>query len=212
MVHSGVVPSQFQNERDRSWFEAEFGIPEGAHVIGMMAQLIERKGHRYLFAAAPRILASHPDVRFLLLGTGPIRKKLDQLVRLLDLSDKVIFAGFRDDIERILPNLDMVVHPALREGLGVSLVQSACAGLPIVASAAGGIPEIVRDGETGLLVQPGDSLVLADAVIRLLNDPKRACQLGENARRLAEAEFSVDSMVEGNLRVYMDTLAQSFPR
>lgn len=206
MVRSAVVVEQFQLERDRSWFQSEFSVPEDVPVIGVIAQLIERKGHRYLFEAVPDILKEFPDTQFILLGKGPMRQQLEHLASEMGIGKSVIFAGFRADIEKILPNLDIVVHPALREGLGVSLIQAACAGRPMVASGVGGIPEIVRDGQTGLLVNPADSQAIGKCILTLLRNPDLAQKLGENARKLAETEFSIDGMVEGNLRVYREVL------
>jgi len=206
LVHSAIAPSDYQTERNRAWFEAEFGVPEDVPVIGSIARLIDLKGHRYLFAAIPEILKEFPTARFLLFGEGPLRSKLEGLMRDLGIEGAVTFAGFRTDIGRILPNLDLLVHPATREGLGVSLLQASSAGLPIIATAVGGIPEVVRDGSTGLLVPSEDVGAIVSSTLRLLRDRELARRLGENARRLAESEFSVDSMVEGNLRVYHECL------
>lgn len=206
MVHSAVVSDSDVFRRDRGWLKSEFGIPEDAPVIGTIAQLIERKGHKYLFAAIPEILKEFPSARFLMLGEGPIRADLEAYVSDLGVGNTVIFAGFRTDIARILPNLDLLVHPALREGLGVCLLQAASAGLPIVATEAGGIPEIVRNEETGLLIPPEDSDAVACSVLRLLRDKDLSGILGENARRIVETEFSVENMVEGNIRVYNKVL------
>lgn len=209
LVHSAVVTSRFQCNRDRDWFESEFGITQDAPVIGVIAQLIDRKGHKYLFSAVPDIVKAFPGARFLVFGKGPLKSQLEGLVREVGISEAVRFVGFRDDMERVMPNLDVVVHPALREGLGVSLLQAALVGVPIVASAVGGIPEIVRDGETGFLIPPEDADAISASVLKLLRDRDMASHFGENGRRLVHSEFSVDQMVEGNLRVYRDVLSNA---
>lgn len=209
LVHSAVLTSQFQYQRDRKWFESEFGVSEDTQVIGVIAQLIDRKGHRYLLSALPEIIEEFPSVRVLAFGKGPLQSQLESLVLEQGISDYVQFVGFRTDMDRILPNLDIVVHPALREGLGVSLLQASLVGVPIVASAVGGIPEIVIDGETGFLTQPGDVDAISRSVLKLLRDRELAKQLGENGRKLVFSEFSVDQMVEGNLRVYHDVLKRA---
>ncbi|MDN5872257.1 MAG: glycosyltransferase, partial [Nitrococcus sp.] len=112
------------------------------------------------------------------------------------------FAGFRNDLPRVLPNLELVVHPARREGLGVALLQAAACGVPTVACRAGGIPEAVRDGENGLLVEPGDTGALASAVNRLLAEPALARRYGAAGRVLVQRAFSIEAMVRGNLAVY----------
>jgi glycosyltransferase involved in cell wall biosynthesis len=120
----------------------------------------------------------------------------------------VRLAGFREDLPGVLPCLDLVVHPATMEGLGVSLLQAASAGVPIVASNAGGMPEAVRDGLNGLLVPPGDVAALGAAVGRLLRQPALAKRMGRAGRVLMRSEFSIDVMVEGNLTVYRELLTE----
>jgi glycosyltransferase involved in cell wall biosynthesis len=114
----------------------------------------------------------------------------------------VRLAGFREDLEQLLPCLDVLVHPADKEGLGVTLLQAAASGVPIVASAAGGMPEVVKDGFNGYLVPPGDAEAIACAVLRLLEAPEQAKTLGRQGRTLVQAEFSLSAMVQGNLQVY----------
>ena len=118
------------------------------------------------------------------------------------IDSQVVFAGFRDDMPRIVPNLDLVVHPAAMEGLGVSLLQAAAAGVPIVACRAGGIPEAVRSGINGVLVDPGHIPELAREIQGLLRNPGQMTALGAGGKQLVQAEFSVDAMVDGNLAVY----------
>jgi glycosyltransferase involved in cell wall biosynthesis len=175
-------------------------------VIGMVAQLIPRKGHRHLLAALPAVFARHPDAQVVLLGRGPLLEALHAAIDAHGWQGRVRLLGFRDDLPRLLPCLDLLVHPAEREGLGVSLLQAAACGVPIVASAAGGMPEAVRDN--GLLVPPGDVPALASAMTGLLDDPARRTQMGLAGRRLMEQAFSVAAMVAGNVAVYHRLLAQ----
>ncbi len=114
--------------------------------------------------------------------------------------------GFRDDLPRILPALDLLVHPASMEGLGVALLQAAACGIPIVAGRAGGIPEIVHDGENGWLVEPDDSSALAERINTLLDHPEQAAAFGAAGRRLVEQAFSIPAMAAGNLAIYRKTL------
>lgn len=208
VVRSAVDARPFQQGRDEAWFRAEFGLPEGGLAMGVVAQLIARKGHRFLLQALPELLSRFPNLHLLVFGKGPCEAELRQSIRKLRLEERVRLAGFRDDLARILPCLDLLVHPALMEGLGVSLLQAASAGVPIVASRAGGIPEAVRDGVNGFLVPPGDVEALTGAIVRVLADPALARRLGEAGRELVEREFSVDGMVEGNLRVYRELLRE----
>lgn len=184
------------------WFRSEFSLGEQGKSVGMIAQFIERKGHLFLLQAMPAVLSACPKTVFLFFGQGPLLPRIKKEVKDLGLKDRVRFAGFRHDLERILPCLDLVVHPALLEGLGVSLLQAAAARRPIVAFAAGGIPEVVRSGVNGLLVQPGEYRALAEAMIAILGNDSLARKMGEAGQALVEEEFSITRMVAGNLRVY----------
>ncbi|MCU0734565.1 MAG: glycosyltransferase [Methylotetracoccus sp.] len=208
-VRDAVDPGPFQQSCDKAWFGAEFGLPARSRVLGVVAQLIPRKGHATLLGAMPALLAEFPDLRLIFFGQGPLEGELRASIALLGLSEQVQLAGFRTDLPKILGCLDLLVHPAFREGLGVSLLQASSAGVPIVACRAGGIPEAVRDGVNGLLVPPGDSSALGAAIARLLRDPDLARRLGEAGRALVQREFSVDAMVEGNLQVYRELLGSA---
>lgn len=205
-VPSAVDPTPYAHACERGWFSAEFGLPPAARALGVIAQLIPRKGHRQLLAALPPLLQRCPELHVLFFGQGPLYEELAARIAVPPYRDRVRLAGFRADLPRLLPCLYGVVHPAEREGLGVSLLQAAAAGVPIVASRAGGIPEAVRDGVNGLLVPPGDPAALTQALGRLLDDPDLAAGLGRAGRRLVQEEFSLDRMVEGNRRIYTAVL------
>lgn len=208
-VRSAVDWRRYGGVREDRWFRAEFGLPEGSRVIGVVAQLIARKGHRLLLEAMPALVRRFPELRLILFGQGPLEQAVRADIRRLGLAGHVQLAGFRDDLPRILPCLELLVHPAWMEGLGVALLQAASAGVPIVACAAGGVPEAVRHGVNGLLVPPRDVEALGQAIGRLLEDPAAARRMGEAGRELVRREFSVEAMVEGNLRVYRELLGAS---
>lgn len=201
-IHSVVKVEDYQEARDRIWFAEQFGAPVEAPVIGVIAQLIPRKGHRYLLEILPDLRARFPALRIVFFGQGPLRQELEACVARVGLAEVVSFAGFRKDMSKILPCLDLVVHPALMEGLGVSLLQAAAAGVPIVGSRVGGIPEIVHDGLNGRLVEPGDTEQLYNAVSELLGDPVLARQFGAAGHDLVIHDFSVDAMVNQYLELY----------
>ena len=184
------------------------GAPGPSPLLGVAAQLIERKGHRDLIAALPAVVGAFPGIRVVFFGRGPLEGALRSEVERVGLGSRVLFAGFVQGLEGLLPCLDVLVHPAHAEGLGVILLQASAAGVPIVAARGGGIPEVVRDGVNGLLVPPGQPAALGAALLRLLGDRELANRLSEGGRSLSRSEFSVDSMVEGNLAVYRDTLGQ----
>lgn len=206
-VPSAVDVAHYQRGCDRPALEEAFGLEAAAIPVAMAAQFIERKGHRDLLAAWPTVVAAEPRARLLLFGQGPLREEMERLAAERGLADTVVFAGFRDDLERFLPCLRALAHPARMEGLGVTLLQAGAAGVPIVACPVGGIPEIVKDGETGYRVPPRDAEALAEALIRLVRDPQLAETLGGAARGHVEAHFAIEAMVAGNRRVYEVVLA-----
>ncbi len=201
-IHSAVDVATYDRPCDDPWFRREFALSPEDRVVGVVAQLIPRKGHRYLLDAAPAILKGCPETRFLFLGRGPLRERLEAMCRERGLLSKVIFAGFRNDLHRILPCLDLLVHPATMEGLGVSLLQASVARLPIVAGRAGGIPEIVEEGINGFLIPPGNTALLATRVVQILQDQGLSMRLGERGRQMVEQKFSVSAMVEAYHEIY----------
>lgn len=208
-VPSAVDVQRYQGCCERSWFIKEFGLQDNDRVIAVIAQLIRRKGHRYLLSCLPQVLQQFPDTHCLIFGQGALESEIQAQILELGLEGHAHLLGFRSDLERILPCLDMVVHPAEMEGLGVSLLQAAAASRPIVASRVGGIPEVVRHNVNGYLVDPGQSQQLAQALVALLADPVRADEMGQAGRRLVDREFSIEAMVQGNLDVYQQLLSCS---
>ncbi len=201
-VHSAVDVERFDQPAEREWFIETLGLPHNSRVLAVIAQLIYRKGHRHLFAALPEVIAQHPDIQVLLFGKGPLADELQQQIVQQGLSDHVRLIGFRDDLHRVMPNLYAVVHPADMEGLGVSLLQAAAAGVPLIGTRAGGIPEIVRDGENGILVAPQNVAQLRDALLKMLANESQARAWGEQGKQIVKEEFSIEAMVEGNFKVY----------
>ena len=206
VVRSAVDWQAYARPCARAAVAARLGVPAAGPWIAVVAQLIERKGHRFLLRALPPLARTYPGLAVFFFGQGPLAQTLAREAADLGLAGVVRLAGFRDDLADILPCLDILVHPALMEGLGVSLLQAASAGVPIVASRAGGIPEAVRDGENGLLVPPGDSAALGAALAALLADAERRHALGAGGRALMAREFSIDAMVQGNLAVYRELI------
>lgn len=207
VARSAVDPTPYRLPAGRDQLLNEFRLPGDATVAGVVAQLIPRKGHRYLFEALLRLRERHPKLHLICFGKGPEHGPLQQVARRLGVADRVQFAGFRTDLPRWVGALDLLVHPALMEGLGIALLQASAAGVPIVACRAGGIPEAVRDGVNGLLVPPADADALAGAISRLLTESGLAERLGKAGRELVDREFSADTMTETNVSIYRDLLA-----
>lgn len=206
-VRSAVDAAPYLPSVRKTEFLGEFALPSDAIVIGMVAQLIARKGHRYLLDAVAALRRSHPHLHVLLFGKGPLQNELTDEIAQRGLSDIVHFAGFRNDLPNWLGGLDILAHPADMEGLGVSLLQASAAAVPIVATRAGGLPEAVEDGVNGILVPPGDVAALTQALQQLLDDAALRQRLGAAGRSRVLSEFSIDAMVDGNLAVYSKVLA-----
>ncbi len=185
------------------------GLDCDARLVGMVAQFIPRKGHDVLFDALPAILERHPDTVILLFGQGAGEASWRAHVEAAGWRRSVRFVGFREDLERWLPTLEVLVHPATAEGLGVALLEAQACGVAVVASRAGGIPEAVVDGETAVLVAPGDAPALAGAVDALLADDARRLAMGAAGRRHVLAQHSIDAMSGAYARLYAQVLAEA---
>jgi glycosyltransferase involved in cell wall biosynthesis len=209
VVRSAVDWERFARPCRRAEVCERLTVGAEARLVGVVAQLIERKGHRFLIEALPPLLGEFPDLRVFFFGKGPAEENLRRRIEAVGLGHHILLAGFRTDLPDILPCLDLLVHPATMEGLGVSLLQASSAGVPVIASDAGGIPEAVRDGVNGLLVPPGDVPALRAAMATLLRDQSLAQRLGEGGAELMRREFSADTMAEGNLTVYQELVPES---
>jgi len=206
LVPSGVLPAACAPTWSRQKFLAEFDLAEEDFVIGMVAQLIPRKGHRYLLEALPQIHAAYVGTRVILFGAGALEPRLREAVERKQLGGVVRFAGYRPDLLEFLGHLQLVVHPALREGLGVSLLEAQAAGVPIVGFRAGGVVEAVNEGVTGTLVSPRDVDALAGAITHLAWHPRKRAALSAAARDWVADQFGVEGMVQGNLGVYREII------
>jgi len=199
-VHEGIDVARIQEVRPAS-VHAAFNLLPG-RVVGNVGALVPHKGQKYLVDAAPIVLRRVPDARFLILGQGELRPVLERQVAELRLGDHVVLAGFRSDVLALLKAFDVFVMSSVTEGLGTSLLDAMAAGRAIVATSAGGIPEVVEDGRTGLLVPPRDSAALADAIVRLLVDDDLRARMGRAGEARVGEQFNVDRMVDGTLASY----------
>lgn len=192
----------------RERVRAEFALPRDALIVAVVAQLIERKGHLRLLAALPELARAEPRLRVLCFGRGPLEPRLAREVDARGLAQVVTLAGFRGDLPRLMPGFDLVVHPAEREGLGLALLEAAAAGVPVVACAAGGVPDVVEHAVTGALVTGGDTAALREAIARLLASPEERARLGAAARARAERRFGVAGMVAAHVSLYERVLGE----
>jgi glycosyltransferase involved in cell wall biosynthesis len=183
--------------------EAPGSPGDGMPVVLTLARLDRQKGLPVLLEAASRV----PEARFLVAGEGPERPMLEAEIRRLELGGRVTLLGHRDDVPRLLADCDLFVLPSLYEGLPVSVLEAMAAGRPVVATAIGGTDEAVVDGETGLLVAPGNAEALAKKIREVLADPVLARRLGDAGRQRVVREFSAESMVRQVTNLYEELLA-----
>jgi glycosyltransferase involved in cell wall biosynthesis len=208
VVYNGVDISTFAGRSDRAEVRAELGVPVDAVLIGAVGRLTADKGGQdVLIRAVGRVRETCPQVRLVMVGDGPLRPGLEQLTAQLGLCDSVIFTGLRSDVPRLLGALDVFVLPSEREALPVAVLEAMAAGLPVVATRVGGLPEVVADGETGFLVPPGDVAALQGVLEKLAGDPALAARLGAAGQAHVQAHFTVQQMVRQVEQLY-DQLAQ----
>ena len=208
LVRSAIDAATCEPRWERAQFRDAFGLDDSHVAVVCVAQFIPRKGHRLLLEAWPEVSSACREARLLLFGRGPELAALEHDVRDSVSGATVHFAGFRSDLRDFLGCADLLVHPAEREGLGIALLEAQAAGVPVVAMRAGGMPEAVADGESGALVNPGDSRELARRMIRLLRDAELRQQLGAGGRRHVAEHFSPAAMVSGNLGVYREVIGE----
>ncbi len=193
-VFSGIDCETFQEgRRYREQVRAEWNVTPEEVVVGGVGRLEPVKGFAYFVEAAQLVLETFPKTRFVLVGDGSEREVLKTLAR--GLGDRFRFLGFRKDVPRVMSGLDILVVPSVNEGMGRVVLEAGAAGLPVVASAVGGIPDILLDGKTGILVPPKDSVALAEAIQRLIQDHALRFRMGADAMAYVTPRFSVDAMV-----------------
>jgi glycosyltransferase involved in cell wall biosynthesis len=194
-IHSGVDVKKFmQANGNRVEKRRSLGLDQNEAVIGFVGWLLPIKGPDYLLKAMDDVWHEHQEASLVLVGKGDMDVDLRAEARKKNANGKVKFLGWREDIDEIMPLFDMLVLPSLNEGMGRVLVEAMAAGKPVVASRVGGIPDLVRDGETGYLVPPADERALANGIKKLLDDPANAKQMGLRGQEHCR-QFSLEAMI-----------------
>jgi len=200
VIHSGVDVRRFiEGTKERTRKRKELGIPLDAIAVGYVGWLLPIKGVTYLVSAMAKVLERHPKSLLVLVGKGDDKAeeeiKLKEQVEKSGLDDKVRFLGWRSDVDEIMGCFDIFVLPSLNEGMGRVLVEAMAAGLPIVASRVGGIPDLLKDGQTGILVPPADATALENAIFDLIEDKEKRKRLGQAGTKMCQ-HYSTEAMVE----------------
>lgn len=200
-VYNGVDLSAFPSQPNRQKIRQEFGIT-GGPVLVMIARLTEAKGHRYLLQALPCLLETWPRLCCVFAGDGELRDQLHRLAVELAVEGSCRFVGVREDIADILAAADVVVLPSLSEGFPFVLLEALAMGCPVVASRVNGIPELIENHKTGLLVPARDPRALAAAIREMLSNPTAASKLGAAGRAVVRERFTVDRMVANTTAIF----------
>ena len=199
VVHSSVDPARLEAV---PLSRCELGVPEGVPLLGTAGALVGHKDHENLLMALPAVLREFPDLHLVIAGEGELRPALEAKIAALGLGKSVTLLGHREDVPRILRALDVYVSSSWSEGLGTSVLEALACEVPVVATAAGGVSEMVLHEKTGLLVPVRDPAALAASIVRALREPEHAKAMGRAGRALVLERFSVDRMVESTLKVY----------
>lgn len=208
-IYNGIDLSAFvnmDNAREREVARTELGIPQDANVLITVAVLRPPKGIQFMIRALPQVLTSHPNTYYLIVGSGSHQDILIAEADKAGVRKRVIFAGLRKDVPRLLAASDVFVLPTLTEALPTVLAEAMGAGLPVIASRVGGVPEMIADGQNGLLVEPEDPDSLSRACIRLLDRPGERATMGAAGWQIVNQKFSIERQVEQLKELYLEQL------
>lgn len=203
MIPNGIELDAYSCRIDRARKRRELELPDQGPILGVTARLAQPKGITYLLKALPRLCTRFPDLSILIAGTGNLFDGLNEEARQLGVGDRVRFLGLRLDIPELLQLFDVYVLPSISEGMPMSLIEAMAAGCAVVASDVGGIGNMIRSEESGLLVKSRSPDALSDAITRLLLDPQLRRRFGEAAARTAHARFSAAAMTRRYERLYL---------
>jgi len=212
LIHNGVDLDRYAEQDACCTLHEEYGMAPSAPIVGVVGRLEPEKGHPTLLDAWPRVLAEVPEAYLLVVGEGSRLEALQEQARALGISSKVVFTGRRDDVPAVTAALDVAVLPSYREAQGLTILEAMALSRPVVASNVGGIPEMVEDGVTGLLVPPHQPEPLAEAIVRLLRDHPLADTLARAGHDLVHRRFCVEAMVHAIEDLYEEARAVRWER
>jgi glycosyltransferase involved in cell wall biosynthesis len=208
VIHNAMLDSvETSSVGDRETSRSLLGLDKKALLIGVVGRLSIEKGQRYLVEAAPALMQEFRDLRIVLLGEGRERLNLESLVKKLGLQQAVILAGFQKNVARWMQAFDVVANCSLTEGIPNAILEALAVGTPVVATAVGGVPQLIRDRKTGLLVAPGSSEGLARALAEVLRDPQMASDLGRAGQTWVRERFAAEGQRDALLKVYVETMS-----
>ncbi|MDY6866963.1 MAG: glycosyltransferase family 4 protein [Chloroflexota bacterium] len=208
-ISNGVNVRRYECSANGAAFYQQLALNPDARLITTVARLTTQKGHCHLIEAAPKIVSHYPDVHFLFIGHGELKESLKKQAQDLAVSQNIHFLGVRDDIPKILALSEIFVLPSLWEGLSIALLEAMASATPIVATAVSGTTQVMIPDETGLIVPPGDSQALAEAIIKMLHNPAEAQAMGEAAKKHVIEHYSAQKQADEHMALYRQLLSIS---
>jgi glycosyltransferase involved in cell wall biosynthesis len=206
VVYSGIDLDRF-SLASGEYLIPEFDLRPEEPVVINVAHMAGHKGQQFLVRAIPHVLKEIPGARFFIIGEGELMAELQALSDSLGIKQALTFTGFRKDVGAFYKIADLFVMSSLQEGLGTAMLDALALGKPVVATNAGGIPEVIKDGETGRLVEAANPQALAKGIIAMLGHKDQAQAMAQRGQTVVKEQFSIEAMVENNLAVYRQLLA-----
>lgn len=206
VIDNGIDVGRFNREIATENIKKEFGLNGNIKVIGTIGSLKVEKGHTYLLKVAKEVIKSIKDVRFFIVGDGPLRKRLEDEAKDLGIKGNIIFTGLRNDVPELLSIMDIFVLPSIKEGLPIVLLEAMASKKPVIATKVGAVPKVIEDNKDGILVAPGNINELKEAMIFLLTNKKLSKELSQNAYNKVASEFSSQTMCAKYSEIYKKVL------
>ena len=200
VIYNAFDKERFSTEKTKESIRDFYGFSDNDIVIGTVGRLVHSKGHEYLFRAIHWISKEYSSIKVMVIGHGPEKSRLKELTHTLKLD--TLFLSDRDDIPELMKAMDIYVQPSFHEAFGITIAEAMYSGLPVIATNVGGIPEVVKDDETGILVPPRDSKALSEAILTLIDNPEMAKSMGEKGREVAACKFTGERYARDMEKLY----------
>ena len=210
VVRNGInLKESCEKRDDNTSLRHALGIAENVRVVGMVGRLSIEKGIKYFLEAAQKTLVKMPNICFLIVGDGPMEKELKQHTKMMGIEGRVVFTGFYKDIAALYSLLDVYVLTSLREGTPMALLEAMAARVPVVATGVGGVAQVVRHNENGILVKSHDPEEISESVLHLLRNPLESARLAANAKKALREEYSAERMAGQYENIYIDIVNEA---
>jgi glycosyltransferase involved in cell wall biosynthesis len=201
-IHNGIDPERFQRRTERQAAKLALGLSPKSLVVGAVGRLDEAKGMGYLISGVAELAGEYSELVLVIAGEGPLHERLTRQAESLGIGSRVRFLGFQQDVQSVLHALDIFALPSLCETLGYAHLEAMATCLPAIGTSVGGVPEVIVNGETGLLVPPRDAVALASALRTLIDSPDLRTQMGMAGRERVEKYFTEREMVSKTIELY----------